>query len=594
MMCFEDYFTDERILHYVCRHRAKIAKRKNRQQLIYNVSGNRAILSKGQDNEQDELLRSILPPRRKWKKLDAKARTKANGQPLNSFDKIVRILKHTVRCFQRKNADEPFLKHLMCFCANIRENVMGPNPVLPAPRIIACRKKPRGTECRPIAEYPLAAKIAICLTNKYLSSRFDKYFEPCSFAFRMRETGDVVARPPTHHDAFAKIVETRRALPDHEFWMAECDIQKFYDTVNHSLLKKAFKKLVAKVSRAHSEGPLSKEAVRVFMAYLDSYSFNKNVLPLNDPMGNYFADRRMPGCKFAWVENELKVDAYRSLKNAKIGVPQGGALSGLIANILLDRVDKELVKQSDARLTYVRYCDDMIVMHENKQKCEQYLELYEAELKKMKLLPHEAKEVTVYNKEFWQSKSKRPYQWGPRGFVPWVGFVGYEVNAVGEVRVRKSSLAKEMQKQYETVLEVVRAIESRPRVSHKTIQESVANRLIQMSVGRARLHNFRTMDNELCWVNGFQLLTDNKYSRIQMKRLDACRNRLLWRLAKHLMGVERTDSPGKGASRQLVKYRKPFSYYFHAIEKNRDVSNVLNVGERSETADCTRMDGVGP
>ena len=416
-----------------------------------------------------------------------------------------------------------------------------------------------------------AAKIAICLTNRYLSERFDEHFEQCSFAFRMPETDGGFAHRPTHHDAFARIAEIRRRRRKCDFWVAECDIQKFFDTVNHSVLKKAFNGLVAKVNRATPEQPVSEAAVRVFMAYLESYSFNKNVWPLNNPKTNYFSDRRMSGCYFAWVEDELRrCGAYSSFKNAKIGIPQGGALSGLIANILLDRVDKALTKRFDGDLTYVRYCDDMIIMHPRKRKCGEYMEAYETELMKLKLLPHPAKEVRVYNREFWEAKSKQPYKWGPRGSVPWVGFVGYEVNAGGDVRVRKSSLAKEMQKQYDTVQEVVRAIKGQPRASHKTIQESVTNRLIQMSVGRVRLHNFQTVENELCWVNGFERLTDNKYSRIQMKRLDACRNRLLWRLRKHLMGVEGAEPAAKSETRQIVKYRKPFSYYYHAIEKPRE------------------------
>jgi len=377
----------------------------------------------------------------------------------------------------------------------------------------------------------------------------------------------------THHDAFARIARIRRRRRKCDFWVAECDIQKFYDTVNHSVLKRTFKKLVARVNRLDPERPISEAAVRFFMAYLESYSFNKNVRPLNDPNGTYFADCHMPGCHFAWVADDLKrCGAYRSFSNAKIGVPQGGALSGLIANILLDQVDKALTKNCDRNLTYVRYCDDMIIMHPRKRKCREYRDLYEAELRKLRLLPHPAKEVKTYNREFWEAKSKQPYKWGPRGLVPWVGFVGYEVNAGGDVRVRKSSLAKEMQKQYDTVQEVVRAIRGQPRASHKTIQESVANRLIQMSVGRVRLHNFQTVANELCWVNGFQHLTDNKYSRIQMRRLDACRSRLLQWLKKYLMGVEGVEPTAKSKQRQLVYYGKPFSYYYHAIEKPRDTS----------------------
>jgi len=573
MISFEDYFSDDRILHYVCKCRAKIAKRRNRQQLVYNVSGNTAALARNQVSDDERVLQSILPPRRKWKKLDEKARRKPTGQPLNSLDKTVRILKRTVRWYQARETNAPFLADLAQFCDEVRAYITAAKPVLPSPEIVPFLKERGKEECRPIAVYPLAAKIAICLTNRYLSERFDAHFEACSFAFRMPETDGRYAPKTTHHDAFAQIVETRRRRSKCDFWVAECDIRKFYDTVNHTVLKKALKKLVAKVNRTDPRRPVSQAAVRVFMAYLESYKFNKNVRPLNDPKGSYFAERHMSGGYFGWVDDDFKRSGvYRSFGNAKIGVPQGGALSGLIANILLDQVDKALAKQNDRDLTYIRYCDDMIIMHPRRGKCREYMELYEAELRKMKLLPHPAKEVRKYDREFWQAKSKKPYKWGPRGLVPWVGFVGYEVNAGGDVRVRKSSLAKEMRKQYDTVQEVLRAITGQPRASHKTIEESIANRLIQMSVGRVRLHNFQTVENELCWVNGFRLLTDNKYSRIQMKRLDACRSSLLRRLTKVLAAVEEPESAVKSKPRQLVYYGKPFSYYYHAIEKPREAS----------------------
>ena len=42
-----------------------------------------------------------------------------------------------------------------------------------------------------------------------------------------------------------------------------------------------------------------------------------------------------------------------------LGVPQGGPLSPLLANILLDDLDKELEKRGHR---FVRYADDFIIM----------------------------------------------------------------------------------------------------------------------------------------------------------------------------------------------------------------------------------------
>jgi hypothetical protein len=576
VIAFEDYFSDDQILHYVCRARAKIAKRRNRNHLIYNVCGDRSCLPQNKPIAEDEkLLQSILPPRRKWKKLDATARRKSSGQPLDSIEKTVRILKHTVRCYQKKGRD-PFLDKLACFFNDVRAYVTALNPALPSPDIIPARKRAGDKVCRPIAVYPLAAKVAICITNRYLSARFDPHFESCSFAFRMPETCGSNMPKPTHHHAFARIVKVRVRRRRSDLWVAECDIQKFYDTVNHSVLIRAFNRLVSCVNRVTPEQPVHEAAVRIFMAYLASYTFRKNVLPLNDERSGYFAKRNMLGCYFGWPDDALiSSGIYRSFKNTRIGVPQGGALSGLIANIILDRVDKALVKQGDKHLTYVRYCDDMIMVHLRKGRCKQYMELYQRELRRLKLPVHPPGQVKTYDQAFWQGKSRQPYKWGPRGLVPWVGFVGYEVNIRGDVRVRKPSLAKEMQKQYETVREVLNAINGSPRVSHKTIFESVANRLIQMSVGRVRMHNYQIAENELCWVNGFEALNDNKYSRIQMKRLDACRSSLLRRLRRKLKTIGEAEDIPKSKPRQIIYYGKSFSYYYHVIEKSREGGNGM-------------------
>ena len=53
-----------------------------------------------------------------------------------------------------------------------------------------------------------------------------------------------------------------------------------------------------------------------------------------------------------------------------------------------------------------------------------------------------------------------------------------------------------------------------------------------------------------------------------MRRLDACRNRLLRTLAKHLDRIEQPEITADAKpSRQIVYYGKPFSYYYSVIEK---------------------------
>jgi hypothetical protein len=125
-----------------------------------------------------------------------------------------------------------------------------------------------------------------------------------------------------------------------------------------------------------------------------------------------------------------------------------------------------------------------------------------------------------------------------------------------------------MKKQFDLIRELeTRVLNGKNRTTRKTIDESAINRLIGMSVGRVKLWNYKTLKHDMCWINGFQCLNDNKYSRIQLKRLDRARNRLLDKFRKKLSEVndKHIDVPEK--NRQLVFYGKPFSYYHAGIEK---------------------------
>jgi RNA-directed DNA polymerase len=58
------------------------------------------------------------------------------------------------------------------------------------------------------------------------------------------------------------------------------------------------------------------------------------------------------------------------LQETRLGVPQGGPLSPLLANVILDDLDKELEKRSHR---FVRYADDFIVLVKSRQAGERVL-----------------------------------------------------------------------------------------------------------------------------------------------------------------------------------------------------------------------------
>ena len=425
--------------------------------------------------------------------------------------------------------------------------------------------------------FSLKDRIILSITNKYLTRLFDNYFEDCSYAFRSkrnRENTKIV----NHHDCIADVLEYRKKYSGKDLWMVECDMEKFFDSVNHKIIKELFNELLEK-AKADNVRSNFKSSSTIFNQFLECYSFNNNVLPLNTSEP-YWKGYNIPNGEFEWVAKRFAdLNYYESLDGERIGVPQGGALSGLIANMVLNFADKEVMK-TDA--FYVRFCDDMLISHPTYEVCFQAKENYCKALQKLKLVPHGFNQSLIGERKiiknglppttyapFWKGKSKGPYKWASidsEGF-PWISFVGYELHCEGHIRVRKKSFEKEIKKQKEVVDEIRKAVKSGMRKRKGSVTESAIHRLIGMSVGRVTIKNFEVVSNDLCWKNGFTKLSSNKYSIQQIKHLDRNRSRLYYDLIRDMTEPE-SDDMLESKPRQIIHFNKPFSYYYQVLERS--------------------------
>lgn len=564
-----EYISEQNIIQYLCKVRAKLAKNRNRSHLLKELTSSEEYNYHGRLRKNE--IEKILPPRRRWKRIGQSVRYK-NGQPLNTLQKNMISLEKTIRYDMENYSNETYIIKLQEFIRKLQENCIRGNHKISSPGIWPKLKNDitkSENPCRPIATYNLMDRIILSLINKYFTDIFDEYFLPSSFAFRAPRQLNGRKYSLTHHDAFNEIIEYNNRFKGKPIFIAECDIMKFYDSVNHTIIKNYFKRLINRV-KINKQSSYSEAAERLFYSFLDSYTFKKNVL-IHNSNKKHFEKYQITNGVYKWVDKELISSChYKSINNAKIGIPQGGALSGLIANIVLDYADKQIQEIADSDLLYIRYCDDMIIMHPNKKKCEEALKVYQNALRKLKLIPHPIKHKVEYGPKHWEQKSKEIYRWDYKNNngIPWIGFVGYELHKDGSIRVRKSSIKKEMKKQLDVSIEAYNAIKDNShRVHKKTIEESVINRLIGMSVGRVQLWNYKSIKSELCWVKGFKLINDNKYSRVQMKQLDRRRGKIIKRLKKKLNSLNDKKIKGNKGSRQRLYYGKPFSYYFHMIEK---------------------------
>jgi group II intron reverse transcriptase/maturase len=112
-----------------------------------------------------------------------------------------------------------------------------------------------------------------------------------------------------------------------------------------------------------------------------------------------------------------------SFEKTEIGVPQGGPLSPLLSNIMLNELDKELEGRGHK---FVRYADDMVIMCKSQRSAQRTLN---------KILPFiEQKLFLKVNRE----KTVVDYA----GKVKFLGFSFYQHKGKARVRIHPKSIVK--------------------------------------------------------------------------------------------------------------------------------------------------------
>jgi hypothetical protein len=341
----------------------------------------------------------------------------------------------------------------------------------------------------------------------------------------------------------------------------ECDIKGFYDCVAHGTAKQALKSLRAE---ARPNFQMHRRAFEIFDAYLQSYTFLRTVrgkaqreLKKRDPVG-----------EFKWPEADIqKLHGSETLPS--IGVPQGGALSCLIANAVLHKADKRIAQiqeKAAGRLLYLRYVDDMILISPDREICAQAFSSYNRALEELLLPAHPPKRVLRYSSGFWDVKSKSRYPWS-KSDIPWIQFVGYQIRYDGVVRIRSKSLKKHstaVTKLTDRLLSTLHHAGKKKSVrrSASEILHRFRQRLISMSVGRVRLGAPHNGPMPMSWAAGFRGLHGRSIFRNRLKTLDYHRERQIMRVARLLRTMK---LPMRARKRKTVEahryYGRPFSYW---------------------------------
>jgi len=167
-----------------------------------------------------------------------------------------------------------------------------------------------------------------------LQPRFDPTFSEHSHGFRPKRS------------AHGAIREARDYVQDGKRWVVDVDLEKFFDRVNHDVL-------MGRLAKRIEDG----RVLVLIRRYLNAGVMADGVV----------------------------VDRYE-------GTPQGGPLSPLLANVLLDEVDKELERRDHA---FVRYADDLRVFVGSRKAGERVMNSLVRLLGKLRLRVNESKSTVA-------------------------------------------------------------------------------------------------------------------------------------------------------------------------------------------------------
>jgi RNA-directed DNA polymerase len=191
---------------------------------------------------------------------------------------------------------------------------------------------------RPLGIPTVRDRVAQAAAKVVLEPIFEADFRDCSYGFRPKRSA---------HQACERL---RQAVNAGANWIVELDIEAFYDQIDHALLLKLVER-------------------RIY-------------------------DWRMLKLLRKWLKAGV-LDAG-TVRPSDQGVPQGGVISCVLANVVLHELDRSWEDRCSQLGQLIRYADDAVVACRTQAQAHEALRRIRSSLERLKLRLHPDKTTVVY------------------------------------------------------------------------------------------------------------------------------------------------------------------------------------------------------
>ncbi len=561
MKTFIECFSLEVIIEEICAQRIKLKAKRHAGKLFDRIfQGHQG--GEHRDHDSDADLDGLLPPRKVWSRY---RQPNKNRREMKSKDIDLAALQKAVRRLIKEDPTLPWVSRLLERASWIRYRALhADNPSFHHACIIGRRKDQGSSAYRPITIYGLDDNIIQKLTARYLSQTLDFCFSDACCAYRSSQGR--ADSPINRESALGRLAKFR--ADQQTVYVAEADLRNFMDCVDHSIARHALRQLIIQAKGINPAIEVDPRAIQLYDAALDSYSFQRDVLG----HATEILQRRDRHGRFIWPMKELSEMHDRTQLGA-IGIPQGGALSCFVVNVMLHEVDQAVESTPvpfGHKLQYLRFCDDMLILSTSRDVCHNAMGAYMEAIKAKLLLAHEPVDINHSTGKSDESnyldvKSKMPYLWARKenGGIPQVQFLGFLIRYDGQFLIRAKSIHKQVRKicdEAKMLSRRIRSADGALKMPPHEILRRFHMKLVAMSVGRRKPGQpppkCRKDIKPMCWADGYKLLWETYYDPTQLKQLDYHREQAMQRIFDQLKPFMYTDKSRADADRVMSKIRE--------------------------------------